>query len=170
MTTAMIAPRRGALAALVIAAFLVSPAGALARPEAESSSRADEKVEVQVLVIRATTANKEVDKELRDIAEQLRKHGKYTGFKLEKKLQKSVEVGKAAEFSLGHDFAATITPQKRDGERITLRVESSRTVDGKKKPHPQVTFTQDRGKSQPMGGWKISADSEDAMILAISAR
>lgn len=130
---------------------------------------AAEKVEVQVLVIRATAANSDVDEELKGIVEQLRKQGKYTGFKVEKRLTKTVEVGKSGDFDLGHEYDASISPQKREGERVTLRVESSRTRDGKKKPHAPVTFTQDRGKAQLMGGWKIDSDG-DAMILAVSGK
>lgn len=168
--------QRGATGALALTLILLAAnsAGAQERRKRDNDDdkkkpRAAEKVEVQVLVIRATTANSDVDDDLKDIAEQLRKSGRYTGFKVEKRLKKTVEVGKGGDFDLGHDFDATVTPQKREGERVTLRVESSRTRDGKKKPHAPVTFTQDRGKWQPMGGWKID-DGGDAMILAVSGK
>ncbi len=120
--------------------------------------------EVQVLVIRATTKNKDISPELSSIAETLKRQFKFTGFKLEGRPAGKVEIGKPFSASIVGGYRVSVTPQKSDGKKVQLQVEVYSGSDRKL----NVNITVDAGKSQLLGGLKL--DGGDELVLAISAR
>ncbi len=146
---------------LVLAAgILATHAGAADPP------RADKKVEVQVLVIRATTKNKDVSPELKDLAKQLREQFKYTGFKLEKRLSGQTELGAAYKTPLIEDYEASLTPGKRDGKRLTMQMRVSKK--GEEKPKIDMNATITEGEFQLAGGWDLKGG--DALIVGFTGK
>jgi hypothetical protein len=121
--------------------------------------------EIQVWAIRATTKNKDISKELKPIAEALKKeHMKFTGFKLEQKNTGSAEIGKAYSVSLPGGYQANITPISNDGKKVKFKLEVTKGKVNKLK----VTYTVEAGKFQLAGGWDLG--SGDSLILAVSAK
>ena len=120
--------------------------------------------DIQVWAIRATTKNKEISKELRQIADELKKSFKFTGFKLEDKSTGSAAIGKAYSVDLPGGYQAKITPESRDGKKVKLKVEVTK---GRKRVS-SVTYTVEAGKFQLLGGWPL--DGGDSLILAVSAK
>ncbi|MFN0135071.1 MAG: hypothetical protein ACKVS9_03030 [Phycisphaerae bacterium] len=155
------------LAAIALAAFPVAPAQAQ-----------DGKFDVKVMSIRATKANTDIDASLKDLAEQLKKETKLTGFKLEKSGGGSTEKGKDAIDNLGNGYRTKVTPiEKKDG-RVTMQVEIFRRGgkgkdkdkgEAKERSVINTKVTLDAGKYQlwaldhPEGG-------EDKLIIAVSAK
>jgi hypothetical protein len=128
--------------------------------------------EVSVWAIRATKSNNEVSPELKPIVKELRKQGKYTGFKLERKKTGKVNEGKTFAADLIAGFKAKVTPVERKDRRIKLKIEITRRQ-GKDKKETQLlntAVTLSRSKFHLQGGWKIDPKSEDVLIVAVSAR
>lgn len=126
--------------------------------------------EVSVWAIRATKSNSEVSPELKPIVKDLRKQGKYTGFKLERKKTGKVSEGKTFTADLVAGFKAKVTPVERKGGRLRLKIEIARREGKKERQLLSTTVTLSRGKFHLQGGWKIAPKSEDALIVAVSAR
>ncbi len=143
--------------------------GLLLSPPASAQS-AD--FSVEVLAIRATRADDTVSPELRDIAAQLRRQFKYTGFKLEKRERKSIAAGQTHEFALVDGYLARVSPQGRSEGRPTLKFEAARRVDKKERRLIGATFTLDADRFQLVGGggWELPGAEGDVLILAVSAR
>jgi hypothetical protein len=144
---------------------------------AEAQDKADDKdkgrgarVEIEIRVIRATKTNEEIDPELKDIAEQLNKQFKFTGFKLEKRCREAVELAGTHTCELGHGFTGKVTPRKVDAKRVEMQVEITHQAKKEDKPASKMNVTV---TVEPIGfltgGWQIPA-SEDVLVLAISAR
>ena len=158
-----------ALAAAALALLVSVPA---------SANQQSKSYEISVYAIRATKSNDKVSPELKQIARQLKKQFKYTGFKLEKKTNKKVDQGKTLTADLVGGYKVTVTPVAREGNRVKLKVVvPAREVkkgkkDGKKKPLLSTTFTITRGRYQLIGGgsWKIDTKGDDVLIIAVSAR
>lgn len=156
------------LAVLAIVAFATLPA---------ATAQADgDKFDVKVLAIRATKSNSDVDASLKDLADQLKKETKLTGFKLEKSGGGSTEKGKDANDNLDNGYRTKVTPiEKKDG-RVTMQVEIFRKREkgkdkgtAKERSVVNTKVTLDAGKYQlwaldhPEGG-------EDKLIIAVSAK
>ena len=124
----------------------------------------DAKVEFQVLAIRATTRNKDISPELREIADALKKQFKFTGYKLEKRSNGSAELKSTYKAPLVGTYEARLTPQKVEDKRVTIEIEIYSGEERKLK----TTATLDAGKSQLLGGYKL--DGGDELIVAVSSR
>lgn len=147
---------------LVLGVWLVAPV-ALAADDRQPD---DTKAAVEVLVIRATTRNRDISPELKDLADKLRKQFKYTGFKLEKRVSGSTDLGTAYKTPLLGDYEASVTPQKRDGKRVTLQIRVSRK--GEDKPRLDMNVTVPAGEFQLTGGWEL--EGGDALIVGFTGR
>jgi hypothetical protein len=121
-------------------------------------------VDIQVWAIRATTKNKEISKELRQIADELKKQFKFTGFKLEAQSTGSAAIGEAYKVNLPGGYEAKITPENKERKHVKLRVEVSKD----RKQVLKTTYTLEAGKFQLQGGWDL--DGGDSLILAVSAK
>lgn len=150
-------PRTGC-AMLTLAMGLLGAAAGFAQQEDRKSA------DLQVWTIRATTKNSEISPELRTIAEQLKKQFKYTGFKLERRSAGKADLGKAFSTTLIGGYQARVTPQKHDGQRVTLQVE---VMKGDQRQF-NATVTLEAGKFQLQGGWAL--EGGDALIVAVAAR
>jgi hypothetical protein len=136
------------------------------KKEDQRPAKKDDKqktVELQVWGIRATTKNKDISVDLKDMADKL-KDFKYTGFKLEQRRPGSAALGKTQAFSLVGNYQVKVTPQKVEDKRVTLRIEVTQGKESKL----STTVTVDAGKYQLQGGWPL--DGGDALIVAVSAR
>jgi len=131
---------------------------------------ADDKkpVNVEVWVIRATTKNKEISKELKSLAETLKKQFKYTGFKLEKRIAKRVELGKSFKADLIGGYKLTLTAKARLSKRVQLQLAVSKRVGKKDKTVLNTTVTIKAGPLLPVGGLPLKGG--DKLILAVRAR
>lgn len=147
---------------LVFGLLLLAPPAAAA----DDKKPEDKKAAVEVLVIRATTKNKDISPELKDLADKLRKQFKYTGFKLERRISGTTDLGTAYKTPLIGDYEASVTPQKRDGKRLTLQVRVSRK--GEEKPKLDMSATIPAGEFQLTGGWEL--DGGDALIVGFTGR
>lgn len=123
--------------------------------------------DVQVWAIRATNANKDISKELKPIAKQLRRTG-FTGFKLEKKAGGKVEEGKPYSGKLIEGYEVKLTPISTTKGRIKLKTEVSQRVGKKTEPKLNTTVTISSGRFQLHTGLKLKGNDE--LIIAVSAR
>lgn len=156
--------RPGLLLFVVLMLGVCAPAGVRA---------ADEGAELEVWAVRATKKNKDVSSELKDLARLLEKQFKYTGFKLEKKAAKRVDLGKAFQGDLLEDYQVSVTPQERSERRIKLEVVVTRKVkdkDGKPKAETvlKTTLTTQVGPFVPVGCGSLK--DGDYLILLVRAR
>jgi hypothetical protein len=95
-------------------------------------------VDLQVWSIRATTKNKDISPELREIADKLKRESKFTGFKLEQRAAGTTKVGAAYAPALPGGYKAKVTPQKADDKRVTLAGEV--LMGDKQQVHATVTI------------------------------
>lgn len=151
------------LAAMLV---LCGAAAAWGQDKPEDKKPEAKQVEVRVLVIRATTANKEISDELKGIADLLKRDSKYTGFKLEKSTIRKVEVGQAVTADLLEGYRAEVTPKERDAKGVKLTVEVSKGKDNKLRS----TVTFEPGKTQIYGGSDWPVGKGDVLMIAVSAR
>lgn len=129
---------------------------------------ADEKVDFQVLMIRATTKNETVDGKLRTLAGQLKKQFKFSGYALEKTLRGSAQLNKSYDSALSEGYTVSLVPASRSASQIEVVVTVKQKVKGKEKLINRAKMKLTPGKTVLMGGWSISGG--DRQILAISAR
>jgi hypothetical protein len=125
-------------------------------------------VAIQVWVIRATKSNDEISKELKPLAEKLKRQLKYTGFKLEKKASGEAKIGSAYSTPLLEKYSARVTPKKIEGKRVQLRVQVFEKKKDRNEERFEVTITTTRGEFQLFGGWPLA--NKDALIIAVSGR
>ncbi|MBP7745345.1 MAG: hypothetical protein KA383_04380 [Phycisphaerae bacterium] len=121
-------------------------------------------VDLQVWSIRATTKNKDISPELREIADKLKRESKFTGFKLEQRAAGTTKVGEAYATALPGSYKAKVTPQKADDKRVTLAVE---VLKGDKQ-QVNATVTIKARQFQLFGG--LSLDGDDQLIVAVSGK
>jgi hypothetical protein len=152
---------RNPVAMLTLLVLLGTTSAALADDKEEKKS-----ADLRVLAIRATTDNDTISPELKDIAEQLKKQFRYTGFKLEKTASGKADVGKTFKADLVGGYRIEITPKRHDGERVQMEVKVLK--DKEKKPKLSATITIKVKKYQLFGGMSLTGG--DALILAVSAR
>ncbi len=126
----------------------------------------DKSVNVQVWAIRATTKNKEISPELKEIAEKLKKDTKYTGFKLEKKASGSAAIGKTFTATLIGGYTAKVTPKSVDSKKVELQI--TITKEKEKTPKLDTTVKLAAGDWQLSGGMDL--DGGDALIVAVSGK
>jgi hypothetical protein len=166
---------RSRLTLVALAAVFAAALGDVAAAQ----DKGDSTYEVSVWAIRATKSNDKVSPELKQIARELKKYSKYTGFKLEKKKTERVGEGKVLTVDLVGGYKVKVTPVERQGNRVKLKVEvpqretkKDKNEDKEKKKRSLVstTFTITRAKFQLLGGWKIDSTGEDVLIIAVSAR
>lgn len=132
-----------------------------------AQAQAADKIDFQVLVIRATTKNKTIDKELKPLANEMNPFN-FTGYKLEKTLRGSAEMNKAFSSKLPGGYEVSLTPTDRSGNHISLTLSVTRTVDGKKRLVNRFKMKLTAGKTVLNGGWPL--EGGDRQMLAISAR
>ncbi len=156
-------------------------AGLLAPPALAADEKKDERpVDVELWLIRATTRDKDVSKELKELAKALKKQFKYTGFKLEKKITKDdIDLGKTFKTPLLGKYELAIKPTERSGKRIELELILTKRPDkppppdkdGKKKePKPllKTKLKLKAGPFMPIGCGTL--DEKDYLIVAVRAR
>ncbi len=146
----------------VVTALVLSLAGTAIcvgqqKPERKSA-------DIQVWAIRATTKNKDISPELRDLADKLKKDFKFTGFKLEQKASGSAALGKAYSTALPGGYQANVTPKTNDGKKVQFQVEVLKGKDRKL----NTTVTVKSGQFQLFGG--MALDGGDQLIVAVSAK
>lgn len=147
----------------VAAALVMGLAGSvvcLGQQKKEERKSAD----IQVWSIRATTKNKEISKELRELADKLKRDFKFTGFKLEQRASGSEAIGKVYSASLTGGYQAKVTPKSNDGKQVKLQVEVLKGKDSKL----NTTITVRPGQFQLLGGMLL--DGGDQLIVAVSAK
>jgi hypothetical protein len=128
-----------------------------------------ERVEVQILAIRATNANSEISSDLKDIAAQLKEKFRFTGFKLEKRATQSIEPGRDYTSLLIGEYSARVRPVRRlESNRIQVEIELLRRVGQEDKSLQKTTVTMDAGKFLFFGGMRLGQGDE--LIAAVSAR
>jgi hypothetical protein len=120
--------------------------------------------EIQVWSIRATTKNKEISPELRELAEKLKKEFKFTGFKLEEKASGSASIDETYSTKLPGGYQANVMPKSIEGKKVQLAIEILKGKDSKVKS--KVTIA--AGQFQLFGG--LSLDHGDQLIVAVSAK
>ncbi len=147
-------------AAAMLVLSLAGSAACLGQEKKPEPKSAD----IQVWAIRATTKNKDISKDLKQIADELKKKFKFTGFKLEQKNTGSAAIGKAYSVSLPGGYQANVTPESNDGKKVKLKVEVTKG----KKLVSSVTYTVEAGKFQLVGGWDL--EGGDSLILAVSGK
>lgn len=140
--------------------------GAIASPP--SALGDDEKVDVQVMVIRATKSNKEVSSELKPIADALKEQFNFTGYKLLKRDGRGIEVGKAASFALTGLYTARITPKASDDRQVTLQIVVTEKKGDKETEKSNVTVKVTKGRFTLQGG--LDLDGGDKLILAVAGK
>jgi hypothetical protein len=106
---------------------------------------------------------------LKGIAKQLEQQFKFTGFKLEKKSKGNAGANKTFAADLISGYRAKITPTKRDGKRVSFKIEVTQRAGKKDVPKLRTAVTTDAGKFQLSGGWKID-DKGDVLICAVRVR
>jgi hypothetical protein len=152
----------GALCAL----FLV-PGLRLASGQGNAQEQNADKIAVEVWAIRATTTNKIISPELKDLAKKLHKDAefkKYTGFKLESRATGKTEPGRGYSVELLEQYRATVTPREREKKNIKLQFEAERQG----KPILNTTISAPVGSLVPFGVGPLS--NEDFLITAVRAR
>lgn len=149
-------------------ACYVLAASLLALGMAAAPAPAAESVTVEVWAIRATTRNTEVSPELRNLARQLRRQFKFTGLKLEGRKTDRAELNKTVSSRMPGNYEVVVTPLRKEGERVTLRVEAyERRPDGRKK-RADYKITINAGCFQFWGG--LALDHGDELIFGVSAK
>ncbi len=119
---------------------------------------------VQVWAIRATKKNSDVDKELKELADKLKRDVSYTGFKLEKRTGGSASSDKAYAGELIGGYSVKVTPKRNDGKKVQLEI----LIQGPKTT--KATVTLNAGEYLPLGGSAQPLEGGDALIVAVSAR
>jgi hypothetical protein len=154
-------PGRFLIAALLGMTGVYVPAG--------PPAKAQDTVTLDVWSIRATTANRDVDADLKPLIEAL-KGFKFTGFKVERKGSKALPFGETFKTDLPgpNGYKAEVTPVKRDGERMTLKVKITQRKGGQDETVTNTTVTLDKNKFQLFAGMKL--DKGDDLIVAVRAR
>jgi hypothetical protein len=130
----------------------------------DDRARGAGKVEVRVLAIRATMESDTISPELRGLSDKLKKSFRFKGYRLDKKSEGGVAIGESLKADLIENYRAVVTPEKRDGKRITLKIK----VTLKDEAKLSTTVTLESGGDQLLGGWKL--ENGDTLIMAVSAR
>ena len=121
-------------------------------------------IDVEVWAIRATTKNKDISPELRELAVKLRKDFKYTGFKLERREAGRTQPGHGYTAELLSDYRGTVTPREREGKNLRLQFEAVR----KGKSILNTTVTAPIGSFVPFAIGPL--ENDDFLITAVRAR
>lgn len=132
---------------------------------AATPANAEDKTDVQILVIRATNSNTEISPELKSLADSLKKQFKFTGYKVEKKLSHEMKPGETWKTDLAGGFKAELTLKSAKEKEISVDVT---VLDKKGEKKVNSPFSIARGKSSLIGGPKL--DGDDVLILAISGK
>lgn len=156
-------PGRAGARGIALLALLLGAGAAFA----DDSQR---EVEVTVWTIRASKTSDEISKELRPVVRELKQRFNYKGFKLEKKSEKKLKLDQSSTTALIGDFRAEITPKSVDGNRIKLEIEVLKREKGKIKRLLRTTVTSPKSRFHLQGGWQISDDNEDVLIIGVAAR
>lgn len=153
----------------IVAALLVGFTLQAALAQQDKPAGGSQKVEVQILAIRATNANSDISPELKEIAPQLKEKFKFTGFKLEKRATQPIEPGRDFSTPLIGEYSARARPTRRlERGRIQVEIELLREMGEQEKSLQKTTVTMDAGKFLFFGGMKLAQGDE--LIAAVSAR
>jgi hypothetical protein len=128
----------------------------------------DQPIDLEIWTIRATTKDDTISKELKEIAERLKKDFKYKGFKLEKKSPGRVALNKSFSTDLIGGYKATVTPTSRTDKEIQLKIEITQKVRKEEKKRYSGSPKFELGKLLPIGGFDL--DDGDKLIVAVRAR
>ncbi len=120
-------------------------------------------VNIRILAIRATRANSEISPDLRKLADKLKRQFNFTGFKIEKPLSGSAEIGKAFGGPLVGGYSAYVMPRAIEDKKVQLQVRVSK--DGKDKLN--VTATSTAGE---FAVYMFALSGGDQLIVAVAAR
>jgi hypothetical protein len=121
-------------------------------------------VTVEVWTIRATTKNKDISPELKELAQKLHKDFKYTGFKLERRVTSNTELDHGYTTELLEHYRGTVTPRQREDRNIRLQVQVIRS----RKSILNTTVTAPLGSFVPFGIGPLN--NQDFLITAVRAR
>lgn len=138
-------------------------------PLAAVQAADDEEVAIELLVIRATTANEKIAPELKEIAQQLKTQFKYTGYALVKKEAQRIKLEEVAEIELPKPYVLRLTAVKADEQRVQFKVEILERRDGESDTKLRTVLAARRGKAALLGGLPIG-DERDVLVLALTAR
>jgi len=127
-------------------------------------SEDDQAVTLDVWSIRATTKNRDVSPELKELAQALRKQFKFTGFKLEKKASDRRQIDEALSTDLIGGYKATLTPKKREKNSVQLRIDVKKAD----KNVLATTITGELNRFVPVGVGPL--EDSDYLIVATRAR
>lgn len=148
----------------LIGAFSVILLASVAGLAAAEDKAGKDSVAIEVWAIRATTKNKDISPELKELAQKLQKDFKYTGFKLESRATGNTELGRGYTTDLPDQYRGTVTPRLREDRNIRLQFEAVR----RGKSILNTTVTAPLGSFVPFGVGPLS--NQDFLITAVRAR
>ncbi len=158
-------PRPVHVIPLALALTLFGVAGAADEPAKKSTS-----ADLEIWVIRASTKSKDISPELKSFADKLKQRFKYTGFRLERKIKETVDLGKTFTTPLTGGYQAMVTPKTREKdkgvERIALQLQVLKEKE--KKPRMNIEYKLEAGTFQPFGAWDL--EGGDVLIILLSAK
>lgn len=178
-----------ALAALACAMLFAACA---AHAQERRPKGGDAKVDLQILVIRATKDHDKIPDELRGMADKLKEHG-FTGFTIEKRLASSTSLGDNWSTALVGPYSAQLTPLSRDDDKkkIEYRVKLTKKSDDRgsdrdddKVRNRSKVRTPRRGEDDTLANTTLRSSpgavtlfklaypdaSKDGLLIAVSAR
>lgn len=142
---------------------------------AGSAAAQDRKLDVQVMSIRATNANKDVSPELKNLADELRKQTSLTGFSLEKRCEEKAGKADPAECDVGRGYSVKVTPVDSKDGRVTLQVKISRKAKGKADGEKKGDKKSDKGdekdgdaKDKTVVDTKVTLDAGKSQLWAFA--
>ena len=158
-------PRPVHVVSLALALMLSGVAGAADEPKDNRKP-----VDVDIWVIRASTKSKDISPELKSFADKLKQRFKYTGFRLERKIKETVDLGKTLTTSLTGGYQALVTPKAREkdkgAERLALQLQVLKEKE--KKPRMNIEYKLEAGAFQPFGAWDL--EGGDVLIILLAAK
>lgn len=89
----------------------------------EKKQNGDSKIRVTVLAILATDKNKEVEKELMEIAKEVqKKEPSLTGFKIDRTSTKLMKIGQKEKFPLTEETEVVVILKEEEDHRISITI------------------------------------------------
>lgn len=134
--------------------------------------KADGPAQTEVWVIRATTKNKDVAPELKELAESLQKQFRYTGFTIAGRRPLQLKPEKAAKVDLLENYRLSLELRQRSAERLEMRIVLLQVVtEGGKQREKELlktTLNMKPGPFSTLGCGELP--DGDYLIAAIRAR
>ncbi len=149
-------------------ATMLCAAAVLLAAVPRANAAGSDTVQLQVLAIQATTKNKDISPQLKQIAAQLKKQFKYTGFKLVGRSTGAAKLSATHTAKLPGGYEMKLTPLKREATRIQIKIEVTQVQHGKRSIKLRTTVWLTPGKTMLVGGWQLSGG--DVLIAGFSAK